>query len=279
MPTIRRSRRPQRRLLAGGIACAAVLFPVGVLVVLLGAADDEPGTDPSPEVTPSVPLSPAPALGPTDSIGDGHWDIAAQAELATRPMARLPEAVAWPHALSEATAGTPITLPPAVGTTGAVPSGFPATPEGALAQLAALTRVGLEGGDPQRYRLAYESVALPAAPAVETARLYRDLVRVRGRVAGLPRTGPVPGLVFTWTPTSGLVKGTTDGGRYAVVCVLGELVTGIHGQSVASGAGDCQAMRRTGDQWRISPGPAVAPAPLAWPGSAEAVRAGYREVR
>ena len=79
---------------------------------------------------------------------------------------------------------------------------------------------------------------------------------------GFPPTGPIDGLIFTWTPTSALVKGTTDGDRYAVVCVLGELVTGLKGR-----------------RWWISPGAAAAPATLAWPGSAEAVRAGYRAVR
>ena len=86
--------------------------------------------------------------------------------------------------------------------------------------------------------------------------------------------------MFTWTPTSALIKGTTDGDRYAVVCVLGELVTGRNGQSISTGAGDCQAFRRVGERWRISPGRGRRDRPR-WPGrgAAEAVRVGYRAVR
>ena len=51
------------------------------------------------------------------------------------------------------------------------------------------------------------------------------------------------------------------------------------GLLVAYGVGDCQAMRWTaGGQWRISPGPAAAAAPSAWPGSQDAVNAGYRDI-
>jgi hypothetical protein len=284
-----RSSRRRAVLMVGGIGAVAFVLPGLMLVVLLGIADD-PLPPPDREVQPVGPSPPAAAV---DRAGGGHadgslpsgaavgeeWDVAAQTELATRPMLQLPEAAALPHELTDDVAGPPITLPPPGVTAAVVPMGFPPTVEGAVAQLAALTRVGLEGGDPAGYRLAYESLTLPGAPAVEDARLYRDLRRVRAGVVGLPATGAVVGMTFTWTPTSALVKGVSDGDRFAVVCVLGELVAGINGQAIASGAGDCQAFRWVGDQWWISPGAAAAPATLAWPGSAEAARAGYRAVR
>lgn len=261
-------------LVVGGVAALALLIPVGLLA-LVGRALDPAAPLPEP-----VPTGPPATLPPAPSVaGGGGWDVAAQTELARRPMPALPESAAWPQPLAAAEAGPPFTLPRPTGSADGVPVGFPPTVEGAIAQLAALTRVGLEGGDPQVYGHVYETVMLPGAPPARTARLYRDLGRVRAGVLEFPATGPVPGLVFTWTPTSALVKGTTDGNRYAVVCVLGELVTGIHGQSVATGAGDCQALRRVDGRWRISPGVAAAAAPLAWPGSADAVRAGYRAVR
>ena len=224
-------------------------------------------------------LAPGPAHGPPD--GPAEWDVAAQTALATRPMLRLPEAAALPHPLDRADRRTADRAPGA-GRSGAalLPVAYPATVEGAVAQLAALTRVGLEGGDPQEYRRAYESIMLPGAPAAETARLHRDLRRVRAGVLGFPPTGPVPGLVFTWTPTSALVKGTTDGGRYVVVCVLGELVTGLQ-RSVDLHRRRVTARRSAGS----ASGGGSAPAPPRrrprWPGRAraEAVRAGYRAVR
>lgn len=253
-----------------------LLLPVGLIAALVAVAGDRPWP-PVPEGAPVEP--PLVNTVPTGPAQEAGWDTIAQAELATRPMLRLPEASALPHPLTEKVAGPPIVLPQPAGPPEPLPVAFPDTVEGAVAQLAALTQVGLEGGDPQRYRRAYESVTLPGAPGVETARLHRDLRRVRAGVLGFPPVGPIAGLIFTWTPTSALVKGTTDGDRYAVVCVLGELVAGLNGQSISTGAGDCQAFRRVGQRWWISPGAAAAPATLAWPGSAEAVLAGYRAVR
>jgi hypothetical protein len=270
------ARRRRTIVLVGGVAAVILSFPVGLTVALVTVPDDPP----EPPAHEGSPAEPPPVLtAPTSPADQRDWDTAAEAELASRPMLQLPEAAALPHPLTDQVAGPPIVLPQPAGPPAPLPVGYPDTVEGAVAQLAALTRVGLEGGDPQRYRRAYESVTLPGAPAVETARLHRDLRRVRAGVLGFPATGPVAGLIFTWTPTSALVKGTTDGDRYAVVCVLGELVTGLNGQSISTGAGDCQAFRRVGQRWWISPGAAAAPATLAWPGSAEAVRAGYRAVR
>ena len=273
------TRPPHRRrtlVLVGGFAVLVLLIPVGLVVALSARVDDRPGPL-SREQPPAEP--PTADTAPPGAADAGSWDVAAQAALATRPMLALPEAAALPHQLTGDTAGPSFVLPEPTGPPQPLPVAFPATVEGAIAQLAALTRVGLEGGDPQRYRRAYEAIMLPGAPAVESARLHRDLRRVRAGVLGFPPSGTVAGLVFTWTPTSALVKGTTDGDRYAVVCVLGELVTGLNGQSISTGAGDCQAFRRVGERWRISPGPAAAPATPAWPGSVEAVRVGYRAVR
>ena len=89
----------------------------------------------------------------------------------------------------------------------------------------------------------------------------------------------MPDLSFDWTPASGLIKGSTDRGRYVVACVLGQLDAGAGGRIISTGAGDCQALRYDHGEWWISPGAAAAPAPLAWPGTAEAAQVGYRAVR
>lgn len=262
----RTARRRRRGLTIGGLA-VVIAAAVLATTLLLGRG---PSQTPPPSEPPSDP-APAPEAG--------SWDMAAQTALATRPMLALPEPAALPHTLSPDTAGPPITLPAPTQRAGRwVPGGFPNTREGALAQLAALTTAGFAGADPQTYAAAYESVALPGAPDPQQARLTTDLRRFRAR-AGLPATGTVPDLTVTYQPTHGLIKGTTDGGRYAVVCVLGELTVSRQGRSVSGGAGDCQALRYVDGDWRISPGAAAAPAPLAWPGSAESVAAGYREVQ
>ncbi|MHA6797526.1 hypothetical protein ACVGVM_29060 (plasmid) [Pseudonocardia bannensis] len=266
-----RAAGPARRravLILGGIAAVTVLVVVALVALLLGRG----GSELPPAAPPSEPVAQAPAAG------DDGWDVAAQTELATRAMLELPEAASQPHGLTRDTAGPPLALPAAGVTSGRwVPGGFPATPEGALAQLAALTEAGLSGGDPQAYRQAYESVALPGAPAADTTVMYRNLQQLRAG-AGLPRTGAVAGLALTYRTTSGLIKGTTHAGRYAVVCVLGEYSAQHQGRAVAGGFGDCQAMRHVDGEWRISPGAAAAKAPNAWPGTAEAVAAGYRDV-
>ena len=270
--------RSARRLL-GGLAAVVLLVPVGLVAALCAITDEPSATPPAHEEAPSGPPVDVAAQPPTAPPDSGEWDLAAQTALATRPMPWLPEDAALPHAMTEQSAGPPVLLPAPGDPRRPLPVEYPATVEGAIAQLAALTRVGLQGGDPQQYRQAYESITLPGAPPAESARLHRDLRRVRAGVFGFPPTGAVPGLVFTWTPTSALIKGTTDGDRYTVVCVLGELVAGRNGQSISTGAGDCQAFRRVENRWRISPGAAAAPATLAWPGTTEAVRIGYRTVR
>lgn len=205
-------------------------------------------------------------------------DSGTETELAARPMLQLPAQAALPQTMTTQTAGPSITLPQPAQTAGRwIPSGFPATAEGALAQLKALDENGLRGGDPQVYARAYRELSLPGAPDPDSTGLSAVLRSFRAH-AGLTDTGAVPGLGVTYQVTAGLVKGTTDTGRYTVVCVLGELAVDYQGRTISAGVGDCQAMRWTGTVWRISPGALAAPASCAWPGSADAVKAGYREL-
>ena len=263
---------PARRRRAAAILAAVVVVVVGlvaglVLVLLPARTTPPPSTPPPPE-----------SSGSSTTPADDDTSSAAQAELATRPMPTLPDAAAMPHALSAAPAAAPKRLPAGAERDEVVPRGFPPTPEGALAQLVALTDAGLVNADPAAYARAYGAVAEPGAPPVEATPLHRDLVEVRAR-AGLPAIGAVTELTFDWTPTSGLIKGTADRGRFAVVCALGQLDVGAGGRMFASGAGDCQALRYRAGQWWIAAGPAAAPAPLAWPGSDEAAEVGYRAVQ
>jgi hypothetical protein len=203
-----------------------------------------------------------------------------EAALARAPMLDLPPAAASPHTLSTRTAGPPITLPEPAQVAGSdVPTGFPPTPEGALAQVATLMTIGMAGGDPQTWARAYHSVAEDgAAPAGETW-TGRDLVELRRGADMAPIGPPRPGMTISWTPTSAMVKGTTSDGSFTVACVLGEFVADYNGRVVNAGWGNCLPMRLLDGRWRIASGPTAAAAPSAWPGSAEAVAAGWQEIR
>lgn len=222
-------------------------------------------------------LSPPAGLG-TALDAERGWDVEAENRLATQPMAALPAQAAQPQQMTTETAGAPLSLPSAGAVIGQwIPGRFPATSEGALAQLRALDEAALQGGDPATYARGYRNLSLPGAPAPQATGLYSLLASMRSS-ATLAPDGPVSDLNIHYQATHGQIKGTTDGGLYVVACVLGQLSVDYRGQTVTAGVGDCEALRRDKDEWRISPGVLPAPAPSAWPGSRDAVSAGYREL-
>ncbi|WP_337822305.1 hypothetical protein [Amycolatopsis sp. A1MSW2902] len=174
------------------------------------------------------------------------------------------------------TAGPPIALPaPALRAGRWIPDGFPPSPEGALAQLVAFNQAGMSGGDPDTYDRAYAQSALPGASSVADSGLHVLLHEFR-KAAQLASGDTTDGLTVRYDVTHGLIKGTADAGRYVVACTLGQFTADYQGQGTSVGVGDCQALRWTGNSWRISPGARAAYAPSAWPGTTEAVDAGYR---
>lgn len=267
IPTIDKDRRRPGVAVFGIVGAVVVLIAVLIFVLISNTSE--------------APAAPGPVPGPapaTRASGGDSWDTAAADALANRPMLGLPAQAAQPQTLTTVTAGPAITLPVPTQTAGRwIPGGFPATLEGALAQLKALDENGMRGGDPQVYARAYRELSVPGAPDPRLTGLSAVLTSFRSR-AGLDDTGVIPGLQVTYPVTHGLVKGSTDSGRYTVVCVLGQLSVDYQGRAVSAGVGDCQAMRWTGSGWRISPGALAAPASSAWPGSADAVKAGYREL-
>lgn len=258
--------RRQAGLTLLGIA-GTVLAVIAALVAIV-IAHHATGSTTAP-----APVRPAPV--PAEGAG---WAVAAENELAARPMLALPAQAAQPQVMTTQSAGPVITLPqPTLTANRWIPEGFPATAEGALAQLKALDETGLRGADPQVYARAYRELSLRGAPDPGSSGLSAVLRSFRSH-AGLAEAGTVAGLEVTYQVTQGLVKGNTDAGHYTVVCVLGELAVSYQGRAVSAGVGDCQAMRWTDLGWRISPGALAAPASSAWPGSADAVKAGYREL-
>ncbi|MFC9250092.1 hypothetical protein [Amycolatopsis thailandensis] len=275
MFTLDAERRPRSARMTILVLILGLLAAAGLATGLIIATSRTTSTSP-----PAAGPSPAPGkvttLEPEPSPEPG-WDVVAQKKLALRPMLRLPGEAAQPHPLSPQ-AGPELRIPEPTHTSGVwIPGGFPATAEGALAQLKAADETGLLGGDPAVYDRAYGDIALPGAPAVDRTGLHTLLKTFRTR-AGIAPGESKPGLTITYDVTHGQIKGTTDQGRYAVVCVLGILTFDYKGQSTSMGVGDCQAMRWTGDAWRVSTGNQAAMAASAWPGSAESVQAGYRSL-
>ncbi|GAA2798774.1 hypothetical protein [Saccharopolyspora taberi] len=262
----------QQRRRRAGLALSMIALAVLAVLALAGAL----------VVSHYITSAPAPAPAPPrpgPAPDTGGWDLAAEHALATAPMVALPPQSAQPQPMTTERAGDPIVVPPAGQTAGRwVAGGFPSTPEGALGQLKVLDEAAMRGGDPATYALGYRTLALPGAPQPENTGLY-SLLRSMRSSAGLNPTGPLPDLTVTYQVTHGQIKGVVDDGRYVVACVLGQLSVDYQGQTLTAGVGDCQALRHVGGDWRISPGPLAAPAPCAWPGSADAVHAGYRDLR
>lgn len=264
--------RAVRKLLAATVIVFVVLFVVAALAAVAlngGTGGGTGGTATSPEAG-------APAAGGTPPVANegGRWNTDRENEISAAPMPQFALAAASPHELTTTTGGAPLLIPAATVTTGAVPTGFPRTPEGALAQLKALNEAGMVGMDPATYTTAYTAIAEPGAPDPATTTLARVAAESR-RKGGLPDTGPVAALTSSYQVGAGLIKGSTDDGSFVVPCTLGVLSVVTTTASVRIGIGDCQAMRWIDGQWRISPTTAPTLAPATWPGTTEARTAGY----
>lgn len=254
-----------------GLSVIAVLA-LSAIAVIAALTTSHEATRPAPS-TPILPRGNGP------SVNSGGWDVAGQWALAGAPMVVLPAVAAQPQPMTTERAGDPITVPPATQAAGRwIPGGFPDTPEGALGQLAALDETAMRGGDPATYALGYRDLALLGAPPAEATGLS-SLLRSMRASAGLDPAGAVPELTANYQVTQGQIKGTTDGGRFVVACVLGQFSVDYRGKTLTVGVGDCQALRQVEGNWRISPGPVPVAAPSAWPGSPDAVRAGYRDLK
>ncbi len=218
--------------------------------------------------TASPPTSSAgPATSPTPS-GSARED-----ELAQRPMLALAPSAADPQPLVSAVAGAPVRLPSPTRTVGDLASGFPHTSVGALAALAAIDSMALRDLRPAQVRQVYSWAALPGAVSLKDWRMNLAAeAALEG--AGVPEGSS--DLQSTFTPLAVQVKGHV-GRDFVVACVLGEWSL-TYRSNARAGIGDCQRMVWSRGRWRIGPGEQPASAPSAWPGSADAVRAGWRSV-
>ena len=212
----------------------------------------------------------APSTG-SATVHDGPVTASSQDELAE---AALPSATledAQPGTLSTQTTAT-ITIPTPQGIGVAdVPTGYPHTPEGALAQLIAIDRAAIE---PAQVGRAQEVISAWAAPGGPDAQSWSGVSAVATLLsaAGFPATG-APEMQIRLDPAMGFIKGTL-GDDFAVACV-DFVIIATAGQVNRIAAADCQRMVWQGDRWVIGPGEEPAPAPSLWPGGQASIDAGY----
>ncbi len=180
------------------------------------------------------------------------------------------------------TPGVAITLPPAirlpaattVGASG-VSSGYPRTPEGAAAQLAAIEVRVLSAMSLPLVTEVYRDWAMPggvgAAAWSQTRNVQSFLTHARQSSNELD-----PGTLVSVTPAAIQIKGT-DGPDWVVACVLLDVRAALRAEA-RMGYGTCERLQWTGDRWLIGPGAPPAPAPSTWPGSDASVEAGWQPV-
>ncbi len=249
------------RLLALLVVCALVAVAVLaglVLTVVTVLTGDGSG---APDAAPS-------AASPMT-------ELSRQEALAAAPMPTAEPDAALPGPLATEAAAV-LELPRATGVGPAdVPTGFPRTPEGALAQLAALDVTAMQSASLDGVRRVITEWAAPGGPTPQT---WSGVDGMASLLASAGHSGAgSPQLAVVVRPAMGLVKGTV-GEDFAVVCVdLEFTVTAEQTSRIA--IADCQRMTWTGDRWLIGPGPEPAPAPSVWPGTDAAIAAGWRDLR
>jgi hypothetical protein len=184
--------------------------------------------------------------------------------------------------VSAATAGAPATTPaptmvlPSPTAVGAadVPTGYPHTPPGAVAQLAAITTSVVSAMSVQHATAVHRGWAAPGAPVVSEWVMTRN-VQAFLAAAGLPTTAGASGALVVAEPVAVQVKGV-DGPDWVLGCVLLDVQATLTAHA-RIGYGHCErlAWDAPGARWVIAPGAQPATAPSTWPGTQAALDAGW----
>lgn len=177
----------------------------------------------------------------------------------------------------EVQATTPdLVLPKSTRTEAGVATGFPKTPEGAVAQLAALNVATYNNLDVNAGRAAYTAFAMPGAVGLADWNATKMAMRY---YADNPSTDPTR-MRATFTPVQGLIKGSV-GDSWTLACVNGQVLYAYNGDSNRIGVWDCARMQWDDGKkrWMLAPGPNPARAPLTWPRDELSYRAGFRDLQ
>ena len=252
-----------------GVVLAAVLALVGLVLAVVQNSSSSTGPAASAKldasVAPPSQVEPVPAVDPN----------ADRDELAAHPMPTVPLSASYPLPISVKDPGPPIMLPRSTRTGPAgVPTGFPRTPEGAMAQLAAIDSTALNAAS---LPVAREVIATWAMPGGPTTTSWSGIAAIAQLLDSAQVSGGSGQLAVITTPLMGLIKGTI-GDDFVIPCVDFEIDVTLN--TTARGAiADCQRMVWTGDRWMIGPGSEPADPPSVWPGSDLALEVGYKDLR
>jgi hypothetical protein len=260
---------PRRRIVAliAGAAGLGMVLVAGLALSANHVMHRATGTSPG--------MASSPARG--GSSGEDAAIMRARDELAARPMPDVGTGheFGWPD-LSTRDPGPPIQLPPAQGVDGlGVAFGFPQTPQGAMAQLAAIDTAALQSAALPKARAVITAWAAPGGP---TARSWSGIRATASLLesAGLPGAGS-SSLDVRVTPAMGLIKGQV-GNDFVVACIDASVDITYQGHSTTTVVADCQRLLWQDRRWVIGPGAEPAAAPQVWPDTDAAIDAGFRDL-
>jgi hypothetical protein len=255
--------RPRLLVVMACVVAAAMLLLLGLGYAVYFALTSASGT------AKPVPAAAAarPAPGPQIARGAARRD-----EIASAPMLAVGPADSR-AATPAAVAGPTITIPASTRQGPAsVPAGFPRTPQGAVAQLAAIETTVLDGMSIAAANQVYEQWALPGGVGVPGWEITQD-VQAFLATAQMGSEKDMASSVVA-TPAAAQVKGT-DGPGWVLACVLLDMRATITADA-AMGYGYCERMQWHAGRWMIAPGTPPARAPSTWPGSDLSIKAGWR---
>lgn len=256
--------REKMLALLGLIGLAAVLVVLGLGFAISHAVRQVPAA-PRQEsgAATAAATSQAGVLPATSPVRD---------QAAASPMPTVPTGAAGSLPAAGGAATMRLPLPQQLRGPGGLASGFEHTPEGAVAQLAAIDEFVLTAMQPQVARDTFQAWALPGGT---TAQRWLMTQNVESYTAALARAGlpAVPGSVQA-RPVAGQVK-AADGPDWVVACVLLDVRATVKTQAQL-GYGHCERMQWADGRWQIGPGtPPAQPAAVS-PGSQAAADAGWR---
>lgn len=254
---------PRWRLLA---TLAAVGLTALTLVIGLGLAVR----------TMLLPTPTTPSADQAVAISGAVQGDAYRDQLAAEPMLPVPAAAASTPDISTDLAPI-LAVPPAdtVGPAG-VPTGFPRTPAGAVAQLAAIEVTVVEAMSIPVAHEVHDAWSLPGATSAAGWSMTRN-VQVFLTTLGDQGNTKDDSVLITATPAAAQVKGT-DGPDWVLACVLLDVRAAV-ATTARIGYGHCERMTWHDGRWQIAPGTPPAKAPSTWPGSDVALQAGWRTWR
>ena len=255
----------RRRLL---VVLAAVVVMAVLLLLGLGCAVYFALTSATGAVKP-VPANTAAQVAPVPQAARG---AARRDEIASSPMLAVGPAGSR-GSTPAAVAGPSITIPASTRQGPAsVPAGFPRTPVGAVAQLAAIETTVLDGMSIAAANQVYAQWALPGGVGVPGWEITQD-VQAFLATAQMGSEKDMTSSVVA-TPAAAQVKGT-DGTDWVLACVLLDMRATITADA-RMGYGYCERMQWQAGRWMIAPGTPPARAPSTWPGSDLSIKAGWR---